>query len=71
MPNVEQSIYRLACHENTKLSDCYCCVLMLFIYGPFTLFFKRKKSNFSEPIFPGDPGSLTLTPSHVPFVKWF
>ena len=31
----------------------------------YTLFFKR---NFSEPIFPGDPGSLTLTPGHVHFV---
>ncbi len=31
----------------------------------------QKKRNFSEPIFPGDPGSLTLTPGHVHFVKWF
>ncbi len=30
----------------------------------------QKKHNFSEPIFPGDPGSLTLTPGHVHFVKW-
>ncbi len=25
----------------------------------------QKKRNFSEPIFPGDPRSLTLAPSHV------
>ncbi len=31
----------------------------------------QKKRNFSEPIFPGDPGLLTLTPGHVHFVKWF
>ncbi len=31
----------------------------------------QKKCNFSEPIFPGDPGSLTVTPGHVHFVKWF
>ncbi len=30
----------------------------------------QKKRSFSEPIFPGDPGSLTLTPGHVHFVKW-
>ncbi len=28
----------------------------------------QKKRNFSETIFPGDPGSLTLTPGHVHFV---
>ena len=31
----------------------------------------QKKRNFSEPIFTGDPWSLTLTPGHVHFVKWF
>ena len=31
----------------------------------------QKKRNFSEPIFPSDPGSLTLTPGHVHFVNRF
>ncbi len=30
----------------------------------------QKKRNFSGPIFPGDPGTLTLPPGHVHFVKW-
>ncbi len=29
----------------------------------------QKKHNFSESIFPADPGSLTLTPGHVHFVN--
>ncbi len=33
------------------------------IWAAYTLL--QKKRNFSEPIFPGDPGSLTLTPGHV------
>ncbi len=39
------------------------------IVATYTLL--QKKRNFSEPIFPGDPGSLTLAPGHVHFVKWF
>ncbi len=31
----------------------------------------QKKRNFSGPIFPGDPWSMTLTPGHLHFVKWF
>ncbi len=31
----------------------------------------QKNSNFSEPIFPGYHWSLTLTPGHAHFVKWF
>ncbi len=31
----------------------------------------QKKRNFSEPIFPGVLRSLTPTPGHVHFVKWF
>ncbi len=31
----------------------------------------QKKRNFSEPIFLGDPGSLTLTPGHAHFVTGF
>ncbi len=37
----------------------------------FTYILLQKKCNFSEPIFPGDHGSLTLTPGHAHFVKWF
>ncbi len=40
-----------------------------FVVIHYTLL--QKKRNFSGPIFPGDPGSLTLTPGHVHFVKWF
>ncbi len=37
--------------------------------GAITLFFKRN-ATFQDPFFTGDPGSLTLTPGHVHFVKW-
>ncbi len=46
-------------------------VLMRRPYSPWLYTVLQKKRNFSEPIFPGDPGSLTLTPGHVHFVKWF
>ncbi len=36
--------------------------------GMYTLL--QKKRNFSEPIFPGDPGSADLIPGYVLFVKW-
>ncbi len=36
--------------------------------GYYTL--SQKKRRFNSPIFPVDPGSLTLTQGHVNFVKW-
>ncbi len=43
--------------------------LLSGIPGIYTLL--HKKGNLSEPIFASDPGSLTPTPDHVHFVKWF
>ena len=40
-----------------------CCIKEGREYLQYTLL--QKKRNFSEPIFPGDPGSLILTPGHV------
>ena len=52
---------------------CY-VVVVFFVFFFFQFQFYtllQKKRNFSRPIFPGDPGSLTLNPDHVYFVKWF
>ena len=55
------------------------CSFSIYLFGngtPLTCTIQKytllqKKRNFSEPIFPRDPGSLIMTLGHVHFVKWF
>ena len=44
----------------------------LYCLNPASPFYTlpQKKHRFNPSIFPGDPGSLTLTQGHVNFVRW-